>query len=744
MGSSPISGTSLLKLRSLSDFFTYFFDLTPRRFYYLFILIMLRLSQYVHIKKTKKQKNSIGGGATLYQNKKSMSLKFILACRAHYIPFLIFSLFTTLLGSSLVITSQYNTFAAPGAPSASPIITVSSDPSVDFNFTQTELASSTFKHSSSLIDVYTNNSTGATAYISSIDEDTNLNHSDPSALQKIPSIITPLADAAFNSKTWGYRAAPGSPTGDYHPIPKASTPDTLFNKNSAFRIKHFIDFGVKAGPDLLAGNYSKQIIFTVISNYVPTTATFIPGPLFYKKVHSVHPSLDAEVFKRATTAPTNLASAQVVSTADSALPIYLWYDSTSKTILWWSDADITYANEDASRMFSEINVGVKDVQLIDITGINTSKTKNMSRMFHTGPKLVKKINITDLDTSSAEDMSYMFASDKDIAYPINVDPIDFSHINTSRVKNMAGIFHGSHLPSIDVHHFDTSQVTDLSFAFARLKNVTSLDLSGWNTRNVTSMNSTFVYSENITDLNVSGWQNDSATDMAAMFGRLTKLNNFQHTGFTTKSAVNMEFMFSHCHALTNLDLREFDTSNVTHMKYMFEEMTHLSHIDVSSFRTHNVVDMSFMFSHWSAVPVLQTLDLSNFDTSNVVTMEAMFQDQSNLTSLNVSSFDTRKVTNMKNMFLSTMKNPGNGTLDISSFDTRSLTEAEAMFTNAGMKTILVSPSFTVAGLTTSPQKMFEHTSNIVGGNGTAYVWPNYNSDYAHIDTPGNPGYFTQK
>ena len=66
MGSSPISGTSLLKLRSLSDFFTYFFDLTPRRFYYLFILIMLRLSQYVHIKKTKKQKNSIGGGVLLY------------------------------------------------------------------------------------------------------------------------------------------------------------------------------------------------------------------------------------------------------------------------------------------------------------------------------------------------------------------------------------------------------------------------------------------------------------------------------------------------------------------------------------------------------------------------------------------------------------------------------------------------------------------------------------------------------
>ena len=175
-----------------------------------------------------KNKKIVSGGITLYQNKESMSLKSILACRAHYIPFLIFSLFTILLGSSLVITSQYNTFAAPGAPATSPIITVSSDPSVDFNFTQAELASSTFKRGSFLIDVYTNNSTGATAYISSIDEDTNLNHSDPSVLQKIPSITTPLADTTFGSKTWGYRAADVMPTGNYHPIPKASTPDTLF------------------------------------------------------------------------------------------------------------------------------------------------------------------------------------------------------------------------------------------------------------------------------------------------------------------------------------------------------------------------------------------------------------------------------------------------------------------------------------------------------------------------------------
>ena len=643
-----------------------------------------------------------------------------------------------------MITSQYNTFAAPGAPSTSPIITISNPASIDFSFTPAELASSTFKHKSFIIDVYTNNSTGATGYISSIDEDTNLNHSDSSVTQKITSITASLADTSFSPKSWGYRASRVMTTGNYLPIPKASAPDVLFNRNSSFGLKHFLDIGVKSGPDLPTGTYSKQLVFTVISNYVPTTATFIPGPLFYEKVHDVHPSLDAEVFKRATSAPTNLASAQVVSTADSALPIYLWYDSASKTILWWSDADIAYANEDASQMFSEINVGVKDVQLIDITGINTSKTKYMNDMFHTRSKLVKKINITDLDTSSAEDMSYMFASDKDITHPINVDPIDFSHINTSRVKNMAGIFYGSRLPSIDVRHFDISRVTDLSFAFAYLKNVTSLDLSGWNTRNVARMNSTFIHSENITDLNVSGWQNDSATDMAFMFGGLINLNNFQHAGFTTKNVQNMRSMFWYCRALANLDLREFDTSNVTNMRLMFSEMTNLTSLDVSSFRTHNVVDMSYMFTHWPVGAVLQNLDLSNFDTSNVTTMEDMFQGQANLINLNISSFDTRKVTNMKEMFFSAMKNPGNGTLDISSFDTRSLTEARGMFSESGVKTILVSPSFTVAELSPAPQVMFRDNSNLVGGNGTSYVLPNYTSDFAHIDAPGNPGYFTQK
>ena len=141
---------------------------------------------------------------------------------------------------------------------------------------------------------------------------------------------------------------------------------------------------------------------------------------------------------------------------------------------------------------------------------------------------------------------------------------------------------------------------------------------------------------------------------------------------------------------------------------------------------------------------LANLDLSSFDTSNVTNMAEMFRHDGAIYPLDVSSFDTRKGTNMTKMFYSTLMSPENSTLDISNFDTRSLVSAAGMFNYTKAKTIYASDKFTVAHLSPSPTAMFMTNDNLVGGNGTAYVWPNYNSTFAHIDAPGNPGYFTQK
>ena len=590
-----------------------------------------------------------------------------------------------------------------------------STPTVNFQFNQAENAASAFKEDMAVVQYDTDNKTGFTAYVSSIDEDTSLNHTDSSVAQKITSITSPSNASSFNSKNWGYLADQASFNSTFKPIPKASQPDQVLNVSMDERAKFFLHFGVKTGSDLPAGTYSKKILVTAITNYVPTSATFLAGPTVNGAIRSVNTGHDVEFFKKANAAPPVGAHTEIVSTADSDLPIYLWYDQAARTIFWWSAADTVYANEDSSLMLANLNDNATLVQLIDTRGIDTSRVKNMHHMFWTKDGLVKHINLDEFDTSNVEDMGYMFSTPYENNLTTQIDPVDFSRFNTGRLKNMTGMFAGSHLPSIDIRNFRTSNVTNMEHLFNGLKNVTDLNLSGLNVREVNNIGSLFARNPGLISLNLSGWQLDSVHDMSYMFNQLHALNTLNLTGFTTKNVVNMNHMFNECHNLTTLDLSSFDTRNVTDMNNMFRDNFALKNLNLSSFNTSNVTNMAEMFRHSG---VIYPLD--------------------------VSTFDTRRVTNMDGMFYWTLMSPENATLDISNFDTRSLTSALGMFNYTKAKTIYVSDQFTVNNLAPIPHEMFMSNTNLVGGNGTQYAYPNNNSGFAHIDTPGNPGYFTRK
>ena len=586
---------------------------------------------------------------------------------------------------------------------------------VDFQFNQAENTASAFKEDFAVVEYNTNNVTGFTAYVSSIDEDTNLNHTDSSVTQKITSITSPANSSSFSSKNWGYLTEQSSYSGTFKPIPKASQPDQVLNVSMDERVKFFLHFGVKTGSDLPAGTYSKKILVTAITNYVPTSATFIPGPNVNSAIRNANIGHDVEYFKKSNIAPANLATATVVSTTDSDVPIYLWYDQAARTIFWWSAADTVYANEDSSLMLANLNDNATLMQLIDTRGIDTSRVKNMHHMFWTKDGLVKHINLDEFDTSNVEDMGYMFSTPYENNLTTQIDPVDFSRFNTGRLKNMTGMFAGSHLPSIDIRNFRTSNVTNMEHLFNGLKNVTDLNLSGLNVREVNNIGSLFARNPGLISLNLSGWQLNSVHDMSYMFNQLHALNTLNLTGFTTKNVVDMNHMFNECHNLTTLDLSSFDTRNVTDMNNMFRD--------------------NF---------ALKNLNLSSFNTSNVTNMKEMFRHDGVIYPLDVSTFDTRRVTNMDGMFYWTLMSPENATLDISNFDTRSLISALGMFNYTKVKTIYVSDQFTVNNLAPIPHEMFMSNTNLVGGNGTQYAYPNNNSGFAHIDAPGNPGYFTQK
>ena len=614
---------------------------------------------------------------------------------------------------SILFSAQ---FSCPTYAYAAPYLYLSiPKTNVDFQFNQAENAASAFKEDFAVVQYSTNNVTGFTAYVSSIDEDTNLNHTDSSVTQKITSITSPSNSSSFNSKNWGYLANQSTYSGTFKPIPKASQPDQALNISLSETAKFFLHFGVKTGPDLPAGTYSKKILVTAITNRVPTTATLKVGKDFRFTMNSLGRLLGIKEFKKASSAPAPGTSTEIASTADSEMPAYLWYDAPSKTIFWWSDADTVYANEDSNLMLANINDNATLMQLIDMRGINTSRVKNMHHMFWTKDGLTKHINLDEFDTLNVEDMGYMFSTPYENNSTTAIDPIDFSRFDTRNLKIMPGMFAGSHLPSIDIRNFNTSNVTNMEHLFNGLKKVTDLDLSGLDVKRVNNIGSLFARNPGLISLNLSNWQLDSVHDMSYMFTQLYALKTLNLTGFTTKNVVDMNHMFNECQHLTTLDLSSFDTRNVTDMNNMFRD------------------DFP-----------LKNLNLSSFNTSNVTNMKEMFRHDSTIYPLDVSTFDTRKVTNMDGMFYGTLMNPENTTLDISNFDTRSLTSALGMLQYMKVKTIYVSDQFTVNNLAPIPHQMFMGNTNLVGGNGAQYAYPNNNSDFAHIDAPGNPGYFTRK
>lgn len=651
----------------------------------------------------------------------------------------VFALFASIASifALILLTSNNSTFAAPGAGGTPVTASISVlSPTVDIQFNQTDILGSRAKESILVVQSATNNITGAVTYISSIDENTSLKHTDSSVTDEIASISSQLSLGAFPAKSWGYREI-NQP--NYSPIPKASTPDTIVSHQEAYNDTSYVFFGAKPSSDLPAGTYSKQIVFTTITNVVPKTATFKPGREITDVLQLINPAHDTNIFKHSTTAPANLGDATIASTADSIYPIYVWYNTPDKTIYWWSEADEVYANEDASLMFYAINYPATNViSLIDTRGINFSKTTNMQSMFASGNGIYYKINIDGMDTSNVENMASMFAAG--VNANTTTAPIDISHLNTSKVKSMSGMFFGSFTSAINMSGIDTSNVEDISFIFQGAKKVTSLNLANLNVTKVRYIWQLFFDMSSLTHLDLSNWNLASITSLDTFLRYTSSLESVNFTGFKTDHITSMNQMFMGSGVKT-LDLSSFNTSHVTSMESMFRDTPRLTAINLSSFDTSAVTNMKEMFSSASSIT---NLDLSSFNTSNVTDMTSMFSMMSDLWELKVNTFDTRNVTKMTSMFSGAMTSLGNSVLDLSSFSSQSLVESSNMFAYIKAKTIYASPQFSLDSVTNS-LGMFWNNTNLVGGNGTAYSngFPQ-DKTFARIDAPGTPGYFTLK
>jgi len=86
------------------------------------------------------------------------------------------------------------------------------------------------------------------------------------------------------------------------------------------------------------------------------------------------------------------------------LPIYAWYDSTNRTVYYYTQASGVYLNSDSSFMFSGYS-NLKNV--VNSDDWNTSMVTNMEGMFQNCYSLTG-LNVSNWNTSNVTNMRLMF------------------------------------------------------------------------------------------------------------------------------------------------------------------------------------------------------------------------------------------------------------------------------------------------------------------------------------------------
>jgi surface protein len=119
------------------------------------------------------------------------------------------------------------------------------------------------------------------------------------------------------------------------------------------------------------------------------------------------------------------------------------------------------------------------------------------------------------------------------------------YLNTSEVTNMHNMFCGLSNSTLDVSHFNTEKVTDMSYMFNICSNLTSLDVSSFNTGNVTKMTRMFRNCSALTSLTIgSNFNTSKLTEYSPFVEGLSSLNTFIVKGATVPNITQDDFLAS--------------------------------------------------------------------------------------------------------------------------------------------------------------------------------------------------------
>ena len=160
-----------------------------------------------------------------------------------------------------------------------------------------------------------------------------------------------------------------------------------------------------------------------------------------------------------------------------------------------------------SKFINKIKVESKD-QLLSIIGERYNDNKSF-------------INLTDIDVSELDDLSDIFTRLNE------VEVIDISGWDTSNVTSMDDMFRKcAKLKNIiGIENLDVSKLEDANGMFYMCENLVELDLTNWNTISLENMSYMFYNCSNLKIIkNIENWQLTNIKDVSCMFYGCAKLD----------------------------------------------------------------------------------------------------------------------------------------------------------------------------------------------------------------------------
>ena len=326
------------------------------------------------------------------------------------------------------------------------------------------------------VSVKTNNRSGYTVTVSSTSEETALADANPLNDTKISSIGSNYTLADLPANQWGMRLDSEALYSPIQPRGHAKIIATTTAKNDTEETNTF-HIGMKLNSSLRTGNYQNKLLVSIttnpVDNYVELGYDYLLMSAFERLIGGR--TYNIEHIKYSTQPPAkNITTATINNDDVSEAPVLAWWDDSTKTIYYHSEAPKIYLPVNSSMLFDSYT----NLEDIDLSPIDTSHATDFTQLFN-GDRKLKKLDLSRFNTSKVTNMSWMFASCE------SLEELDLSSFNTKSVKSMALMFVGAKsLKSLNLTSFDTSNVIRMQSMFNDVRNLETLDLSSFNTSKV--------------------------------------------------------------------------------------------------------------------------------------------------------------------------------------------------------------------------------------------------------------------